>query len=260
MKPLIHPNARVAPNVRLGAGVRIHANVEIQDGCEIGDFCVIGHPAKTQPHAGHSLVLGAGALIRSHTILYEGSTLGAGLETGHHVVIREGTVAGTNLRVGNFSDLEGACEIGDYCRFHGYVHVGRGSRIGNFVWLFSLVTLTNDPLPPSFASEPVVLEDGVVIAVNVTVMPGAHLRRGAYVTSGGSVKGEVPAGAVVKDGKVVCDVHALMNMKHGIRHPWMNHFADAYPETARDRVVALGAVIKADALLLRAVPRAATSA
>ena len=104
-------------------------------------------------------------------MLYEGSEFGAGLQTGHHVLIREGTRAGRDLRIGSYSDIEGDCTIGDCGRFHGYAHVGRGSRIGNFVHLYSLTILLNDPLPPSNIMQPATLEDGVVVAVGATVMP-----------------------------------------------------------------------------------------
>lgn len=255
MNSLIHPNAQIAPDTKVGAHVRIFENVIIEPGCEIGDYCQIGHPTRVPAFSGRPLRLGPGAIVRSHTVLYEGSELGAGFESGHHVVVREGTKAGQNFRVGNFSDVEGDCSIGDYCRFHGYVHVGRGSRIGDFVWLFSLVTLTNDPLPPSHASEPVRIDDGVVVAVNVTVLPGTHLKRGAYVGAGGTVSGVIPAGAVVKDGTVVCGVHALFSMKHRIRHPWMTHFADAYPAEAQARITKLCANLREDSMKLNSRPQ-----
>ena len=246
MVNVIDPSAQIAPDVKLGLGVRIYPNVIIESGCEIGDFCVIGHPTKIPSFQGKNLKIGAGSLIRSHAVLYEGSALGQGLETGHHVVIREGTQTGINLRVGNFSDIEGDCIIGDYCRFHGYVHVGRGSKVGNFVWLFSLVTLTNDPLPPSRIAAPVIIEDGVVVAVNVTVMPGTWLKRGSFVSSGGSVSGTVQPAAVVKNDKVICGVNKLMNLKHSLRHPWMQHLNDAYPEHIRSTLIELGEKIKHD--------------
>jgi UDP-3-O-[3-hydroxymyristoyl] glucosamine N-acyltransferase len=247
----ICPDAIIAEDVTLGFGVRIYGNVTIHAGCKIGDFCVIGHPAKPADYSGKKVTIGSGSVIRSHTVIYEGSELGEGLETGHHVVIREGTVTGKNLRVGNFSDIEGACKIGDYCRFHGYVHVGRGSQIGHFVWLYSLVTLTNDPLPPSHIFEPVTIEDGAVVAVNVTVMPGARLGRGAYIVSGGSVAGSVPAAGVVKNGKVVCGVHALMSLKHGVKHPWMCHLETIFPPEAQPRLVELAKEVIADSKNLK---------
>ena len=236
---LIDPTADIGSNTQISATTRIFGNVQIGDGVKIDDYCVIGQPTGNTGEP--PLVIRKNAVIRSHTVIYEGSTFGPQLETGHHVIIRAGTRAGKNLRVGNHSDIEGHCVIGDYCRFHGYVHVGRGSRIGHFVWLFSLTTLTNDPLPPSDTELPVTIEDGVVACVNTTILPGTRLGKGAYLAAGAHVEGNIPAGAVVKGtgGEVKSHVSLLANFEHGIRHPWMNHFDRGYPSEARARLLTL---------------------
>jgi UDP-3-O-[3-hydroxymyristoyl] glucosamine N-acyltransferase len=77
MNNLIDPSAKIGRNVTIGHGTRVYANVEIGDGCTIGDFCVIGHPG---PGENGPLVLGTGATVRSHAVLYEGSTIGPMLE------------------------------------------------------------------------------------------------------------------------------------------------------------------------------------
>lgn len=243
----IDPAARIGRNVTLGHGTRIHGNVEIGDDCRIGDFCVIGHPS-TRPGAA-PLRLGAGANIRSHAVIYEGSDIGPFLETGHHTVIREGASIGENLRLGNFSDIEGACRIGDFVRMHSYAHVGRGSVIGDFVWLFSLTTLMNDPLPPSHLAEPVTIGDMATICVNAQLMPGAVIGRGAMIASGAVARGEIPPGVVVTgpEGEIAGPIRFAMHMASRTRHPWHRHFADAYPERARARIAALGAEIEAEA-------------
>lgn len=242
---LIDPAAQVAPDVELGFGVRIYPNVILEAGCVVGDFCVLGHPSRGA-FAGKPLVIGTGATIRSHAVIYEGSTFGPRLETGHHVVVREGTRTGENLRVGNFSDIEGDCEIGDFVRLHGYVHVGRGTKIGNFTWLFSLTTSTNDPLPPSHAALPVTIGDGCVVCVGATLMPGARLGDGAFISAGAHARGDVPRGAVITgtEGQISNHVANLMQLDVGLRHPWMRHFKDAYPERVHDRIDSLFARIR----------------
>lgn len=247
----IDPAAKIGRNVELGFGVRIYGNVEIGDNCKVGDFSVIGHPS-VRPNS-PPLRLGANAHIRSHTVIYEGSNIGPSLETGHHVVIREDATIGDNLRVGNFCDIEGACRIGDFVRMHGYAHVGRGADIGHFVWLFSLTTLMNDPLPPSRLAEPVIIKDMVTVCVNAQLMPGTVIGRGSMIASGAVARGDIPAGVVVSglDGEISGSVRFLMHMASRTRHPWHKHFADAYPERARARIAALGAEIDAE---MAAVP------
>jgi acetyltransferase-like isoleucine patch superfamily enzyme len=243
----IEPGARIGRDVRIGHATRVYASAVIEDGCRIGDFCIIGHPTDDDGAAA-PLRIGRGSTVRSHSVIYAGSEFGEGLETGHHVLIREGTSAGANLRVGSYSDIEGRCRIGDYGRFHGYVHVGRGSRIGHFVWLYSLATLTNDALPPSAAFAPVEIEDGVVVCVGATLMPGTVLRRGCFVAAQSCARGVCPPGAVISgpEGRVVSHVSLLRSLEHGLQHPWMTHFDGGYPPEARARLKALGDAIVAE--------------
>ncbi len=247
----VSPQASLGENVRIGRGAVVHAGVQVGEGSRIGDYCVLGEPIAE----GESkrLEIGPGSIVRSHSVLYAGSRFGPRLEVGHHALLRHGIAAGTNLRVGSYSDVEPEAAIGDYCRFHGYVHVGRGSRIGDFVWLYSLVTLTNDPLPPSHLARPPVLEDGVVVCVGATVMPGTRLRKGAFVAAGSTADGDIPEGAVVRGnpGIVVSHVSLLVHPESGIRHPWMEHFADAYPAETQERIARLGRAILASRRTLK---------
>lgn len=238
------PDAFVSLEAELGVGVEIgpasvvHAGVRLGDRARIGPLCVVGEPGA----GGYGpTLIGDDAIVRSHSVVYGGCVFGKALETGHHVVIRDGTNAGENLRVGNFSDIEGQCVIGDFCRFHGYVHVGRGSTIGNFVWLFSLMIATNDPLPPSEIHEPVTIGHGAVVCVGATLMPGTRLGIGAFVCAGATAKGSIPAGAVVAgpEGTIVNHVKRLIHLDTGLQHPWMNHFRRGFPAQADERLEAL---------------------
>lgn len=231
----ISREARIGKNVSIGYGTVVHQGVEIGEGTRIQEHCVLGADAKDP---GAPLIIGPGATIRSHCVIYRGSRFGDRLETGHHVVLRENIRAGANLRVGNFSDIEGDADIGDYCRFHGYVHVGKGSRIGNFVFLFSLTTATNDPIPPSHVPLPVTVRDGAVVCVGATMMPGTEIGEGALISAGSAAFGVIPPGAVIagKDGRIVNHVGRLFHLPSGTRHPWMRHFKDAFPEAAHPRI------------------------
>jgi len=153
MADLIHPSAIVSSKAKLGKGVSvgpfsiIYDNVEIGDDTCIGSYCELGlsNAFSDSKH----LVIGKDSNIRSHSVFYEGSVFGERLVTGHRVTVREKTMAGKNLQIGTLSDIQGHCTIGDYVRFHSNVHIGQKSTIGNFVWIFPYVVLTNDPHPPS---------------------------------------------------------------------------------------------------------------
>ncbi len=242
----VSPRASLGRNVRVGAGTVIHDNVKIEDGTVIDEFCVIGQPV-TKNISNRQLVIGPNSRIRSHTVLYEGSNFLGSIETGHHTMVRENTSAGKRLRIGSFCDIEGACTFGDYVSCHSYVHVGRHSQIGSFVWLYSLVTLTNDPLPPSWLEAPVTIEDGAVVCVNCTVLPGTILRKGAYAAAGTLVSGTIGPGEIVTgpNCEKVGHVTSLIHMETLTRHPWMGHHHDKYPESAFEDLKRLETEIKA---------------
>lgn len=237
---MISEKAEIGKNVTFGANVRVHDNVVIGDNAVIGDFCILGHPAGGD-YRGKPLVLGEGAIIRSHSVLYEGSEFGPDLRVGHSTLIREGLVAGRNLQVGSFNDLEGEAKIGDWVRFHSNVHIGRGADIGDLVWIFPYVVLTNDPIPPSGLKEGVTLGAGSVICTSAVILPGASLGVGAFVAAMSRARGSVPAGALVVggEGKIIGSIRKLKHRPSGKQHPWMSHFATAYPQDAQARIQAL---------------------
>ncbi|MBC7992373.1 MAG: N-acetyltransferase [Rhizobacter sp.] len=235
---MIHPSAIVSPKARLGTQIEvgpftiIHDDVQIGDGAVIGSHCEIGLPSALAE--GAPLVIGDSALIRSHSIFYQGSTFGNRLVTGHRVTVREKTVAGENLQIGTLSDLQGHCTIGNYVRFHSNVHIGQKSSIGNFVWIFPYVVLTNDPHPPSTVLRGPRIEDFAAIATMSMILPGVTVGEGALVGAHSSVNRDVAPNTVVAGApaKFVCNANEI-KLKDGTgrpAYPWRDHFHRGYPE------------------------------
>lgn len=235
--PAISPKAQIGANTQIGHFVRIYDNVVVGDNAVIDDYVCLGYPA-SGGQTGVPLVIGDGAIIRSHAVLYEGSSYGAALRVGHHSMLREGIRAGQNFQVGSFNDLEGDAQIGDWVRFHSNVHIGRGAVIGDLVWIFPYVVLTNDPIPPSGLKEGVTVGEAAVICTSAVVLPGTVLGRGAFVAAMSRARGTVPAGALVVgfDGKIVGSIRKLRHRASGKQHPWMTHFSGYYPEAAQKRI------------------------
>jgi acetyltransferase-like isoleucine patch superfamily enzyme len=235
---MIHSTAIVSPKASIGKGVSIgpfsivYDNVVIGDGTTIDGHCEIGYPTPTAE--GAPLVIEKGSLIRSHSVFYEGSTFGAHLVTGHRVTVRERTQAGTRFQIGTLSDIQGHCQIGDHVRFHSNVHIGQLSRIGNFVWIFPYVVLTNDPHPPSNVKIGVTIEDFAAIATMSIVLPGVTVGRGALVAAHSSVARDVSPDTVVggAPARYLCGTEKI-KMRDGTgqsAYPWRRHFHRGYPE------------------------------
>jgi acetyltransferase-like isoleucine patch superfamily enzyme len=239
----VHPSALIGDGVSIGRDVTIgpraivYDNVSIGDGSKIGADVILGEPmadiySNSEAYANPVLKIGASSIVRSGSILYAGSEFGERLETGHRVTIREGTKAGKNLRVGTLSDIQGDCAIGDFVRFHSNVHVGQRSLIGNYVWIFPYVVLTNDPHPPSSHLVGVTVEDFAVIATMSVVLPGVRIGCDALVGAGSIVNRNVgPEDVVVGNpAKRVASIHDVKSKKDGLAvYPWRLNFERGMP-------------------------------
>lgn len=243
MTSAIHPSAFIEPGAEIGANVTvgpysvIHSNVKIHDHVQIGAYCELGIP--TSLSDGSPLVIGAESLVRSHSVFYEGSQFGERLVTGHRVTVRERCVAGKNLQVGTLSDIQGHCEIGDYVRMHSNVHIGHKSKVGNFVWIFPYVVLTNDPHPPSETLFGVTVCDYVALATMTVILPGVTINEGALVGAHSSVSRDVEADTVVvgSPAKTICPTEKIQ-LRDGSEkpaYPWRRHFHRGYPDEVIQR-------------------------
>lgn len=234
---MIHPSAIISKHARIGRDVKIgpfsivYDNAHIGDGTVIDGYCEIGYP--TPLAEGRPLVIGANSTIRSHSVFYEGSTFGDRLVTGHRVTVRENTVAGANLQLGTLCDLQGDCTIGDYVRFHSNVHIGKHSKVGNFVWIFPYVVLTNDPHPPSHVQMGCEIGDFAALATMSVVLPGVKVGMHALVAAHSMVGKDVAPHTVVggAPAKFICDT-VKIKLKDGTdrpAYPWTTHFQRGYP-------------------------------
>lgn len=229
---IISPQAQIGANVSVGAFTIIHGNVVIGAGTEIGSHCEIGYPSKLADD--NPLIIGANSLIRSHSVFYEGSTFGERLATGHRVTVREKTIAGTNFQIGTLSDIQGTCLIGDYVRTHSNVFISQKTKIGNYVWLFPYVVLTNDPHPPSDTCIGCEIGDYAAIAAMAVILPGVKVGEHSLVAANSSVGKDVAPHTVVGGvpAKFICDTsHIKLRDGSGrSAYPWTNHFKRGYPE------------------------------
>lgn len=231
---IIDNSAKIGKNVNIGPYSIVHKNVVIGDNTEIGAYCEIGLPTNLANE--RPLIIGKGAVIRSHSVLYEGSTFGENLVTGHRVTIRELTTAGDGFQIGTLGDIQGHCHIGDYVKCHSNVHIGQHSTIGNYVWIFPYVVLTNDPHPPSEVMVGVTIEDFAVIATMSIILPGVTVKKGALVGAHSSVNKDVNPDAVVagSPAKFICGTEKI-KLKDGSgehAYPWRRHFHRGYPAKA----------------------------
>jgi acetyltransferase-like isoleucine patch superfamily enzyme len=158
----------------------------------------LGYPASRRP--GQRLELGAGARLRSGTVLYEASRIGAAFETGHSVVVREDCRIGDHVSIWSNTVVDYGCQIGDRVKIHANCYIAQFTVIEDDAFLAPGVTIANDLYPGDEESARLMagphIGAGAQIGVNVTILPFVRIGAGAMIGSGSVVTRDIPPGMV----------------------------------------------------------------
>ena len=183
---MIAATAVILPGVKLGRNVVVE------------DFCIIG--ARFSGYNGEQTVIGDGAVIRSHTVIYAGNRIGNGFQTGNKANIRELNTIGDRVSIGTLSIVEHHVLIEDGVRIHSQAFVPEYCVLKAGCWIGPGVVLTNArfPLHPDAKNElrGATLERGAKIGAGCTLLPGVTIGEGALVGAGSVVSEDIPAGKI----------------------------------------------------------------
>lgn len=181
--------------------VRIYPNVQLPDDADVDDFVILGKPPRKAAPGELPLKIGAGCVIRSHTVIYAGNTIGSGFQTGHGVNIREHNTIGDRVSIGTHSIVEHHVTIGNDVRLHSKVFVPEYSVLEDGCWLGPGVMVTNARYPQSKGVKERLkgahIERGAMIGASAVLLPGIRIGAGVLVGAGAVVTRDVPAGVVV---------------------------------------------------------------
>lgn len=155
--PDISPTAKIYPNVRLGAGVRV------------GPWAIVGLPPDGAAPGELETVIGDGAVIRSHSVVYAGSNIGPGFQTGHHALVGPGMQIGARCSVGTNSMAAGFAELRDGARIHGLGYVGEFASIQQGAWVGPYALVESD------RERVTVVAAGAILALHVHILPGVRV-------------------------------------------------------------------------------------
>ncbi|MBA4395858.1 MAG: transferase [Syntrophus sp. (in: bacteria)] len=194
----------VRPHVVIGNDVIIHPYVIINEGTVLGDGVEIfsGSIIGKEPK-------GAGALARPPRFERR-VIIGANTSVGPHAVIYYDVEIGNHTLVGDGASIREQCRIGAYCIISRYVtinynvkigdrtkvmdltHVTGNCIIGDDVFISLTVGMANDNLnaDKSYAEEKVKgprIDNGAVIGVGATLLPGVIIGENAVVGAGSVV-------------------------------------------------------------------------
>lgn len=180
---------------------KICANVQLGPDCLAEDFCIVGVAPRGYDAGQLETVIGAGAVIRSHTVIYAGNVIGQRFQTGNKVNVRELNQIGDDVSIGTLSVVEHHVRIGHGVRIHTQAFVPEFSVLEDGCWIGPNVVLTNAKYPMSPGVKEQLagphIQRGAKIGANATILPGVVVGEHALVGAGAVVVRDVPAYAVV---------------------------------------------------------------
>lgn len=180
---------------------QVYANVVLGDGAALGAFVVVGEPPRGRSAGELPTVIGANAIIRSHSVIYAGNAIGADFQTGHGVMVRELNEIADDVSIGSHSIVEHHVKIGARVRIHSNVFIPEYSILEEDAWVGPCVVFTNALYPMSQNAKKTLrgprLLVGAKIGANATLLPGVVVGRNALVGAGAVVVHDVPDGVVV---------------------------------------------------------------
>ena len=182
---------------------------KIDKGTLIDSYCIIGYPTRQKildtremdfsvlDKLSEGTLVGAGCIIRSHSILYENVILASNVETGHGVLIRSGSRVGENTKIGSFSQLDGAVKIGNRVNIQSQVYIPHLTEIEDEVFIGPAARITNDPYPVSRKLTGAKIRKGAIIGSGAIILPKVTIGEYAVVAAGSVVTRDVKPWTVV---------------------------------------------------------------
>ena len=172
----------------------------------LGRHTIIDHQAvigylPTRKLNDSTLKIGAGAKIRSGSVIYLGSTIGQGFETGHNVIIREENEIFDYVKIWSNTVVDYRCKIGNNVKIHNNCYISQLSRVEDDVFIAPGVLLANEKYPTGkFSDERTsgpVIRKGARLGIGSIIMPGVVVGENSLVGAGALVTRNVPPRSVV---------------------------------------------------------------
>jgi len=137
------------------------------------------------------------------TAIVEGSaSLGHMSRVWHWTHVDDNAKIGSHCTLGQNVYIGKKVVIGSNCKIQNNVSIFTGVEIGNNVFIGPGTTFTNVKFPDARVDqhdhfEDTIIEDGVSIGANATILPGITIHEDAFVGAGAVVIKDVPKGVTV---------------------------------------------------------------
>jgi len=115
----------------------------------VEDWCIIDNPPMGNDRSKVSTVIGDGAVIRSHTVIYSGNHIGKNFRTVNKANIRENNTIGNDVSIGTNAVVEHHVTLQNGVRLHSQSYVPEYCKLEEGAWLGPNAVLTNTRYPLS---------------------------------------------------------------------------------------------------------------
>ena len=198
-------------DVEVGVDTVIEPFVQLLGSTRIGADCRIRSYSMIE-----NSVVGDCVTVRPGTIM-EDSRIGAGAVLGPYSHLRPGSDVGENAHVGNFVETKkiklGKGSKANHLSYLGDAEIGEGVNIGA-----GTITCNYDGVN----KHTTVIEDGVFIGSDSTLVAPVKIGRGAYVAAASCITEDVPADAL-----------ALGRARQSVKEGWAREKREAQKEKRR---------------------------
>ena len=191
--------------------VKVNPGVLLGEGSWVEAYTILGHPTKADmmgrdvsaasPRVEDLLVMppttviGRGAVIRSHSVIYTHVEIGESLITGQGIMIREHTRVGDNCVFGTHASTDGYCLVGTMTHIGQYAQLSQAARLGRCVFIGGHTVFSDNKQAIRDVSEDLfgaTIEDYARIGLSCVILPSVRVGAYALVGAGSVVTGDVP--------------------------------------------------------------------
>lgn len=148
---------------------------------------------------GNDLTYHAKGMVHRSSFVETGAEIGDGTKIWHFCNIAKTALIGENCNIGQGCYIAGI--VGNNVKIQNNVSVFEGVQISNNCFIGPSVVFTNVKYPiPGEKSEytRTIVNEGVVIGANATILCGITIGKGAFIGAGAVVIKDVPEGMTVK--------------------------------------------------------------
>jgi dTDP-4-amino-4,6-dideoxygalactose transaminase/acetyltransferase-like isoleucine patch superfamily enzyme len=189
------PRASIAPSAV------VHPNVQLGNNVTIEDFCVVGYPPKGTRSGELPTIIGDNVTIRTHSLIYAGTSLGNGCHIAHQAMIREHVRIGDNTSIGMNTLIEHHCVIGRHVRLQAQCGLAEYTIVEDEAWIGPRVVTANVYHPTCTRAKEClagpIIRRGAIIGGHAFISPNIEIGAAAFVGAGSVVVRSVEDRAIV---------------------------------------------------------------